>query len=78
MSPKNFSVANRKSSEAPKSDMLRVAFWAETEPVNTVMDVLVAAYYLNASYYQYILYLHKYKVTKRPWRTTTLVDDHDA
>ncbi|KAJ8959173.1 hypothetical protein NQ318_022434 [Aromia moschata] len=29
MSPKFFSVANRNSSEAPKSDMLRVAFWAE-------------------------------------------------
>ncbi|KAJ8949807.1 hypothetical protein NQ318_000505 [Aromia moschata] len=39
-----------------------------TEPVNTVTDVLTvtAAYYLNASYYQYMLNLHKYKVTKRP------------
>ncbi|KAJ8944844.1 hypothetical protein NQ318_012991 [Aromia moschata] len=43
MSPKNFSVANRNSSEAPKSDMLRVAFWAETVRVgewmtNTAID----------------------------------------
>ncbi|KAJ8934978.1 hypothetical protein NQ318_014145 [Aromia moschata] len=35
-----------------------------SEPVNTVTDMLTAtaAYYLNASYYQYMLNLHKYKV----------------
>ncbi|KAJ8946362.1 hypothetical protein NQ318_010127 [Aromia moschata] len=40
-----------------------------SEPVNTVTDVLTetTAYYLNASYYQYMLNLHKHQVTSKAY-----------
>ncbi|KAJ8947697.1 hypothetical protein NQ318_001535 [Aromia moschata] len=58
----------RRAGMNPASDSATPKTYSTHKPVNTVTDVLSATevYYLNASYYQYMLNLHKYKVTKRP------------